>query len=198
MGVNVEAWFRNNFSLDEAWALPALLNERCLGDAVWIWDEDDDPRRNERWEFDISPSRMHEGECSLHGPGLILDLYPQVMSLWSLARWRGFLFYPELRSEVRKAAKRIAGVLGGPDIIWLPDWAMEEFDPAEASLESIRGHLEEKWGTSQPSLDSMDPEVLKAAEHSSPRVWFEARGFRACDGHDPEGNVVQFREVAVR
>ena len=23
---------------------------------------------------------------------------------------------------------------------------------------------------------------------------FQARGFRACDGHDPEGNVVQFRE----
>jgi len=26
---------------------------------------------------------------------------------------------------------------------------------------------------------------------------FEARGFRACDGHDPEGNVVQFREKAL-
>ena len=25
-------------------------------------------------------------------------------------------------------------------------------------------------------------------------VEFEARGFRACDGHDPEGNVIQFRE----
>ena len=25
---------------------------------------------------------------------------------------------------------------------------------------------------------------------------WEARGFRACDGHDPEGNVVQVREVA--
>jgi predicted enzyme related to lactoylglutathione lyase len=23
---------------------------------------------------------------------------------------------------------------------------------------------------------------------------FEARGFRACDGYDPEGNVIQFRE----
>lgn len=23
---------------------------------------------------------------------------------------------------------------------------------------------------------------------------WQARGFRACDGHDPEGNVVQFRE----
>ena len=26
---------------------------------------------------------------------------------------------------------------------------------------------------------------------------FEARGFRACDGHDPEGNVIQFRERVV-
>jgi predicted enzyme related to lactoylglutathione lyase len=24
---------------------------------------------------------------------------------------------------------------------------------------------------------------------------FEARGIRACDGHDPEGNVIQFREA---
>jgi predicted enzyme related to lactoylglutathione lyase len=28
------------------------------------------------------------------------------------------------------------------------------------------------------------------------RKEFEARGFVACDGHDPEGNVVQFRENA--
>lgn len=27
------------------------------------------------------------------------------------------------------------------------------------------------------------------------REW-EARGFRACDGHDPEGNVLQLREAA--
>ena len=29
-----------------------------------------------------------------------------------------------------------------------------------------------------------------------PERMFEARGFRACDGHDPEGNVIQFREPA--
>jgi predicted enzyme related to lactoylglutathione lyase len=29
-----------------------------------------------------------------------------------------------------------------------------------------------------------------------PEKEFTARGFRACDGHDPEGNVVQFRETA--
>lgn len=26
---------------------------------------------------------------------------------------------------------------------------------------------------------------------------WEARGFRACDGHDPEGNVLQVREIAL-
>jgi predicted enzyme related to lactoylglutathione lyase len=31
--------------------------------------------------------------------------------------------------------------------------------------------------------------------HSPDREW-EARGFRACDGHDPEGNVFQVRELA--
>ncbi len=29
-----------------------------------------------------------------------------------------------------------------------------------------------------------------------PEKMFEARGFRACDGHDPEGNIIQFREIA--
>ena len=30
----------------------------------------------------------------------------------------------------------------------------------------------------------------------SPDSEWEARGFRACDGHDPEGNVIQVRESA--
>ena len=29
---------------------------------------------------------------------------------------------------------------------------------------------------------------------ASPKKEWEARGFRACDGHDPEGNVIQVRE----
>jgi predicted enzyme related to lactoylglutathione lyase len=33
--------------------------------------------------------------------------------------------------------------------------------------------------------------VIKPAAHE-----WEARGFRACDGHDPEGNVIQARERA--
>ncbi|MBK7594845.1 MAG: hypothetical protein IPJ11_06285 [Gemmatimonadetes bacterium] len=33
--------------------------------------------------------------------------------------------------------------------------------------------------------------AIRSAEHE----WV-ARGFRACDGHDPEGNVLQVRETA--
>jgi predicted enzyme related to lactoylglutathione lyase len=33
-------------------------------------------------------------------------------------------------------------------------------------------------------------------ELNPPEQMFEARGFRGCDGHDPEGNVIQFREDA--
>lgn len=33
--------------------------------------------------------------------------------------------------------------------------------------------------------------AIKAAQHE-----WEVRGFRACDGHDPEGNVIQVRETA--
>jgi predicted enzyme related to lactoylglutathione lyase len=35
--------------------------------------------------------------------------------------------------------------------------------------------------------------AIKPPEHE-----WEARGFRACDGYDPEGNVIQVRENAVR
>ena len=39
--------------------------------------------------------------------------------------------------------------------------------------------------------------ALALGGHIAPveREW-EARGFRACDGHDPEGNVIQLRETA--
>lgn len=33
-------------------------------------------------------------------------------------------------------------------------------------------------------------------ELNPPKREWEARGFRACDGHDPEGNVLQLREPA--
>jgi predicted enzyme related to lactoylglutathione lyase len=37
--------------------------------------------------------------------------------------------------------------------------------------------------------------ALGGALYPSHKEW-EGRGFRACDGYDPEGNIVQFRENA--
>ncbi|HEV7427130.1 MAG TPA: hypothetical protein VGQ46_12240 [Thermoanaerobaculia bacterium] len=41
------------------------------------------------------------------------------------------------------------------------------------------------------SIAAANGGAIKAAKHE-----WEARGFRACDGHDPEGNVIQVRELA--
>jgi predicted enzyme related to lactoylglutathione lyase len=38
-----------------------------------------------------------------------------------------------------------------------------------------------------------DATTLGGQVDAADREW-EARGFRACDGHDPEGNVIQVRE----
>jgi predicted enzyme related to lactoylglutathione lyase len=44
--------------------------------------------------------------------------------------------------------------------------------------------------------DARTRAVAAGGALNPPRQEFETRGFRACDGHDPEGNVVQFRESA--
>ncbi len=46
--------------------------------------------------------------------------------------------------------------------------------------------------------DVRDRARALGGELDPPSKEFEARGFRACDAHDPEGNVVQFRESAGR
>ena len=41
------------------------------------------------------------------------------------------------------------------------------------------------------SIAAANGGAIKPPQHE-----WEARGFRACDGHDPEGNVIQVRESA--
>lgn len=42
----------------------------------------------------------------------------------------------------------------------------------------------------------LEAPALGGAVDASDKEW-QARNFRACDGHDPEGNVLQLREVLV-
>lgn len=41
-----------------------------------------------------------------------------------------------------------------------------------------------------------DAASLAGGHIKPPRHEWEARGFRACDGHDPEGNIIQVRQTA--
>lgn len=49
-------------------------------------------------------------------------------------------------------------------------------------------------------VDRIAAARARAAAHGGfvapPEREWTARGFRACDGHDPEGNVIQVREAA--
>ncbi len=67
--------------------------------------------------------------------------------------------------------------IGVPPRVRHDTWIKPVF--AVDSLARVRGAVAVLGG-------GMEPE-------SSAFVW---AGFRACDGHDPEGNVVQFREAA--
>ena len=49
-----------------------------------------------------------------------------------------------------------------------------------------------------PSIGEARAKAAALGGELNPREGeWEARGFRACDGHDPEGNVVQLREDAL-
>jgi predicted enzyme related to lactoylglutathione lyase len=88
------------------------------------------------------------------------------------------------------------------------DHAVLRLDGFEFVVHAIRGEPE-PTGAVQPREDSYMKVILPvasiaearavAAAHGgvvqpAAREW-EARGFRACDGHDPEGNIFQVREA---
>ncbi len=75
---------------------------------------------------------------------------------------------------------------------WIAD-RIEISDPPE-----VREETPIKLFFPVPSLAEARAMAPSLGGSVSPKAkeW-EARGFRACDGFDPEGNVVQFREGAV-
>ncbi|MEZ4417021.1 MAG: VOC family protein [Gemmatimonadota bacterium] len=96
-----------------------------------------------------------------------------------------------------------------------PDHAVLSLDGFEVVVHALRGEPPVQKGPSGDPLvredsyvklclpvDSIAAARARAAESGGAlgppdREW-EGSGFRACDGHDPEGNVIQVREPAPR
>jgi hypothetical protein len=173
MGVNAEAWIRKEFDLEWLRGLPSVLNRVCPGPEVWIWGPDD-KRKTEEWYWDGLPSEESREGCYLSGAGLTIHVRDEALRVWSLARWRGFLSDADLRSRVRAATGKIVRALDATDVVWLPDWFLNHFpDDGIVTFDRVRRHLLSEWGPPQPSLELINDEVLRAAEHSSPKVWFQ-------------------------
>jgi hypothetical protein len=180
VGVNAEAYVRNNLGLEQIRALPAVLNRACPGTDVWLWDPDDS-RKTDPWAWDGGPTDNDEsipvGRWSISGPGLSIHIAPEVVVVRSLARWGGFLADADLRGRVRTTTAKVVRALGGTDVIWLPDWFLNGSVPEGEALtiDRIRHYLVTSWGAAQPSLERIDDAVLLQAQHSSPKVWFEEK-----------------------
>ena len=122
MGVNAQGWIANTHDLESLRVLPDLLNKACPGPDVWIW-ESDGPRKDETWSLEVAPTTetLAEGTCLIDGAGLLIHISSHAMRIHSLARWREFLLYDDLRARICAATAKIVRAIGATDVIWLPD-----------------------------------------------------------------------------
>jgi hypothetical protein len=174
MGVFAKAWVPNKLDLESIRGLATTLNAACPCCELWVWapEEQQDAKP---WIWDGWPSEEYlDGECAIFGGGSSVRIYRDVLVVGSPLRWRGFIGYPDLRHRARAVASRIVRALGATEIVWLPDWFLNDWPDGEAvSFDGVRRHLLAGWGAPQPSLDPIEDSVVRLAEHSSPKVWFQ-------------------------
>ena len=165
MGVSTVAWVRRTLDLESLRRLPDVLNRACP-----------DREKTASWRWDGYPSEesVAEGLCFLNGPELSICPRQEVMMLYSRARWRGFLSHADTRNHVRGNTAKVFRAIGATEATWLPDWFLNDWpEGAVLTIDSVQRRLRGEWGPPQVSLDSIEDTVVLAAEHSSPRVWFQ-------------------------
>ena len=115
--------------------------------------------------------------------------------------------------DLPRMAKFYEGILSMTAVVVEIDHIVLESDVFQLVLHSIPKQIAKSIKIASPPTPRTDVPVklffsvpsiadarIKAAAlggklNATSKEW-EARGFRACDGYDPEGNVVQFRESA--
>jgi predicted enzyme related to lactoylglutathione lyase len=115
--------------------------------------------------------------------------------------------------DVSKIAQFYASVLGMKATHTEPDLVVLESNAAQLVIHGVPAAVKKKYPISVPPRVREDtavklvfpvPSIALARTAASSlggsiapaTKEFQARGFRACDGVDPEGNVVQFRQNA--
>jgi catechol 2,3-dioxygenase-like lactoylglutathione lyase family enzyme len=101
--------------------------------------------------------------------------------------------------DVSKIAQFYASVLGMKATHTEPDLVVLESNAAQLVIHGVPAAVKKKYPISVPPRvreDTAVKLVFPVPSIAPATKEFQARGFRACDGVDPEGNVVQFRQNA--
>ena len=108
------------------------------------------------------------------GPGLLyLTVTPGAASVRTGGRWRGFLSIEALRHSHLLAFRAIGQALGSTCMALYADSCEVDdlFWCGRTQWECIQ-LMERMWGPPQPNIDSIDPRIVAASEHTVPLVWF--------------------------
>jgi hypothetical protein len=145
-----------------------------------FWDTyDPDEARNEAYRWDASPPipPPHDKYVSYNAPGglfVYFDFGSPVVNVRASLRWRGFLSIDPLRRVHLPAFRKIAALLGGSRVVYMPDDDLIIYDARSegATLDDCIAALKRRWGPPQESVEVIDPDVVQATNHGVPTVWF--------------------------
>lgn len=113
--------------------------------------------------------------------------------------------------DLTRVSAFYAGALGFHVTHSEPDYVVLESPAFQLVIVAIPAHIAESIDVAEPPVRRSDTPIklvfpvasIEAArataascggQLSPPECEWQFQGFRVCDGHDPEGNVVQFRE----
>ncbi len=102
-----------------------------------------------------------------------MSLTAAAANIHTTGRWRGFLSIDPLRQVHLQAFRSIARALGATSLAYFADndHVDDLFWDGKPQEECI-ALLERMLGPPQPSLESIDPAVVKATARGVPSVWF--------------------------
>lgn len=160
-----------DYWLKEDWSTidPTTLAELGLTNSSVSQNELDESQY--AWETkSYGPRKLH-----YHDPtGLFhLRFTNRLAVIAAEPRWRLFLKTEALRQMHLNVFRMIARALGATRLVYYQSYMyMEEAHREGKSQEECIAILEKEYGPPQPSVELIAPQIVAAAEHNVPTIWF--------------------------
>lgn len=154
--------------------LNLAISEVCQVEKYWSRVDPHHIPGEPQWLID-SPISPHHLDYT--GPGAIfVSINPTSVRIHTGARWRGFLSIEPLHRVHLAAFRRIVRALGGTEMIVFSDDedVNNEFWEGR-SYSTCLEQLNRTEGPPQPTIETIDPKIVRDCEHGVPAVWYRER-----------------------